>query len=174
MGFGGTPAKVKVVLVDYDPRWPRRFAEQRSQITAALGDRALAVDHIGSTSVPGLAAKPIVDICLTVADSADEPSYIPDLVATGFELRFREPTFHEHRFLRTTDRSVHVHVLTKGSSEIMRYLVFRDRLRSNAADRSLYEATKRELAQHDWPTVQHYADAKSEVVEEIIKRALEP
>ena len=88
MGFGGTPAKVKVVLVDYDPRWPRRFDEQRSQITAALGDRALAVDHIGSTSVPGLAAKPIVDICLTVADSADEPSYIPDLVATGFELRF--------------------------------------------------------------------------------------
>jgi GrpB-like predicted nucleotidyltransferase (UPF0157 family) len=167
----GEPEKVEVFVVDYDSEWPRRFELERAKITAAIGERALAVEHIGSTSVPGLAAKPIIDICLVVADSSDEASYVPELVAAGYELRVREPDFHEHRMLRTPAHDVHIHVFTVGSVEISRYLIFRDWLRRDDADRDLYASTKRALAQQDWPTMQHYAEAKSEVVEAILSRA---
>jgi len=168
---GAAPEKVAVVLVEYDPTWPRRFEFERQRIEAALGGRALSVEHIGSTSVVGLVAKPIIDICVVVEDSADEASYIPDLEAAGYELRVREPDWHEHRMLRTAAHDVHVHVFTRGSSEIDRHLVFRDRLRANAADRELYASTKWALAQQDWLTMQHYADAKTDVVEAILTSA---
>jgi GrpB-like predicted nucleotidyltransferase (UPF0157 family) len=167
----GDPEKLEILIVDYDPEWPRRFELEQAKITAALGERACAVDHIGSTAVPGLASKPIIDICLTVADSSDEASYVPDLVAAGYELRVREPDFHEHRMLRTPAHNVHVHVFTVGSLEISRYLILRDWLRIDDADRALYASTKRALARQDWPTMQHYAEAKSEVVESILSRA---
>lgn len=141
-------------------------------IVGALADRALAVDHIGSTSVPGLAAKPIIDICLTVADSADESAYLGNLIEVGYEIRVREPEFHQHRMVRSHARDVHVHVFTVGSSEIDRYLVFRDWLRRQPEDRALYARTKRDLAKQDWPSTQDYADAKTAVVEEIIRRAV--
>jgi GrpB-like predicted nucleotidyltransferase (UPF0157 family) len=162
---------VAIVLADYDPAWPQRFETERAKINEALGARALAVDHIGSTAVPGLAAKPVIDINLTVADSSDEPSYVPDLVAAGYRLHLREPGWHQHRMLRTPARDVQLHVLSAGSPEIARVLAFRDRLRTDASDRDLYAATKRALARRDWPTVQHYADAKSDVVEAILRRA---
>jgi GrpB-like predicted nucleotidyltransferase (UPF0157 family) len=170
--FIGGPEKVSIVVVDYDPRWPRRFEIERKKIVAALAERALAVDHIGSTSVPGLAAKPIIDICLTVADSSAEDSYLGDLLAAGYQLRVREPDFHEHRMVRSAAHDVNVHVFTRGSQEITRYLIFRDWLRHNDADRELYASTKRALAPQDWPTMQHYADAKTDVVEAIIRRAV--
>lgn len=160
-----------IVVLDYDPDWPARFASHQATICAALGTRAVRVEHIGSTSVPGLAAKPVVDVLLVVEDSADEASYLPDLEAAGYELRIREPDFHEHRMLRTPQRDVHLHVLSAGSPEIQRYLLLRDRLRADAADRALYELTKRELAQRSWPTMQHYAEAKGAVIEEIMARA---
>jgi GrpB-like predicted nucleotidyltransferase (UPF0157 family) len=131
----------------------------------------LAVEHIGSTSVPGLIAKPIIDILVVVADSSDEASYLPGLESAGYELRVREPDWHEHRMLRSSVRDVHVHVFTMGSSEIQRHLAFRDRLRRNAADRDLYASTKQALAQQNWPTTQHYADAKTDVVAAILARA---
>jgi GrpB-like predicted nucleotidyltransferase (UPF0157 family) len=167
------PENVEIIVVDYDPDWPRRFDLEHAKIAAALGERALAVEHIGSTSVPGLAAKPIIDICLTVADSSDEASYVPDLVAAGYELRVREPEFDEHRMLRTPAHDVHIHVFTVGSMEITRYLAFRDWLRSHDADRALYALTKRDLADQPWSTMQHNGEAKSEVVEAIISRAFE-
>lgn len=168
----GEPERVEINIVEYHPEWPRRFDAEREKIELALGERALAVEHIGSTSVPGFAAKPVIDICLAVADSSDEASYIPDLVAAGYELRVREPEFHAHRMLRTPARDVHLHVFTVGSTEIERYLVFRDWLRGNEDDRLLYARAKRALAQQEWPTMQHYAEAKSEVVELILSRAL--
>jgi len=171
---GGSPEKVAVVLVEYDATWPQRFELERQLITGALGTRARLVEHIGSTSVVGLAAKPIIDICVAVDDSSDEPSYVPDLEGVGYELRVREPDWHEHRMLRTMARDVHVHVFTIGSSEIDRHLAFRNRLRANDADRELYASTKRSLAQRDWPTMQHYADAKTDVVESILARAVRP
>jgi GrpB-like predicted nucleotidyltransferase (UPF0157 family) len=121
--------------------------------------------------VPGLAAKPIVDILLVVADSANESAYVPALEAAGYELRIREPEFHEHRMFRTPQRDIHLHVFTVGSTEIERCLLFRDRLRSNDADRERYEATKRVLAARSWDDMDAYATAKTEVVEEILAAA---
>ena len=108
---------------------------------------------------------------LVVADSADEPAYVPALEAAGYVLRIREPDWYEHRMFRRSDPGVHLHVFSPDCSEVERMLLFRDRLRSNEATVVLYERTKRELAQREWTYMQNYADAKSAVVEEIIARA---
>jgi GrpB-like predicted nucleotidyltransferase (UPF0157 family) len=160
-----------VRLAEADPGWAAQFARQKERIAAALGRRAVQIEHAGSTSVPGLAAKPVIDIVLVVTDSADEADYVPDLEAAGFVLRFREPDWQEHRFLSDQDPPVQVHVFSVGSSEVERMLLFRDRLRSRPDERELYERTKRQLAAQRWDYVQDYADAKSAVVEEIIARA---
>jgi len=160
-----------VELVDYDPTWPGLFAREAERIRAALGDRAILVEHTGSTSVPGLAAKPIIDITLGVPDSADEDAYAPALEAAGYVLRIREPDWYEHRVFKGPDTNVNVHVFSEGCPEIDRMLRFRDRIRESAADRELYERTKRELAAKEWTFVQDYADAKTAIVEEIVARA---
>lgn len=160
-----------IVIADYDPAWPGRYAEQAATIRAALGTRVRRLGHIGSTAVPGLAAKPLIDVLLVVDDPADEPSYLPALEAAGYELRIREPDFYQHRMLRTPARDVHVHVFAADSPEVERNLLLRDRLRRDDADRELYAATKRRLAAQDWPNMQRYADAKSTVIEAIIARA---
>ena len=161
-----------VELAEYDPEWPRVFRRVAADIRRALGDRVRLLEHAGSTSVPGLAAKPIIDIVLAVADSADETSYVPALEALGYVLRIREPEWFEHRVLKHTDPVVNLHVFTEGASEISKMLAFRDWLRRDDDDRQLYEQTKRELAAREWKYVQHYADAKTEVVEAIFARAL--
>jgi len=158
-------------LAEADPLWAAQYAVQDSRIRAALGPRAMQVEHVGSTSVPGLAAKPVIDIVLVVTDSADEAGYIPDLEAAGYQLQFREPDWYEHRFLRDHDPAVQVHVFSVECPEVQRLLLFRDRLRSRPDERELYQRTKRELAARQWAYVQHYADAKSDVVEGIIARA---
>lgn len=160
-----------IVLADYDPAWEDRFRREEAKIRRALGKAALSVEHIGSTSVPGLAAKPIVDILLVVEDSGDEASYLPAMEGAGYVLRVREPDFHEHRMFRTPEKDVHVHVYSSGSPEIGRYLLLRERLRADEGDRELYARTKRDLAREEWPSMQDYADAKTEVVEGIIARA---
>jgi len=160
-----------IVVADYDPVWPERFRQEEARIRAALGRTALSIEHIGSTSVPRLAAKPIVDILLVVEDSANEASYLPALEEAGYVLRVREPDFDEHRMLRTPQKDVHVHVFSAGSPEIRRYLLLRDRLRQDEGERELYAQTKRELASKDWPSVDHYAEAKTEIIEGIISRA---
>lgn len=169
--FIGGPEKVAIVVVDYDPSWPGRFAVERARIATALGPRSLAIEHVGSTAVPDLAAKPIIDICVVVADSADEGAYVPALEAAGYELRIREPALEEHRMLRTPEHDVHVHVFSEGAQEVGQYLALRDRLRRDETDRALYAATKRELAARDWPTMRHYSEAKSDVVDAILRRA---
>jgi GrpB-like predicted nucleotidyltransferase (UPF0157 family) len=160
-----------IVVMDYDPAWAERFRQEETKIRAALGEAALAIEHIGSTSVPGLAARPIVDILLVVEDSSDEASYVPALESAGYVLRVREPDFHEHRMFRTPAKDVHVHVFSPGSPEIKRYLLLRDHLRENDEDRELYVRTKRDLASKDWPSMDHYDEAKTEVIEGIITRA---
>ena len=120
--------------------------------------------------MPGLAAKPIIDIVLAVADSADESAYVPALEQAGYVLSIREPDWHEHRLLKGNDPTVNLHVFSHGSSEVERMVDFRDRLRTNEAERMLYERTKRELARREWTYVQDYADAKSQVVEAILAR----
>jgi GrpB-like predicted nucleotidyltransferase (UPF0157 family) len=162
------PLSGPIRIVDYDPDWPRQFELQAKKIKSVLGSVALGIEHVGSTSVPELPAKPIVDILVVVANSAHESEYVPALEAAGFKLRIREPGWHEHRMFQVPERNVNLHVFSTGCTEIERMLVFRDWLRSNASDRELYAGTKRALAQQDWKYIQNYADAKTAVIEEII------
>jgi len=168
-GIIGGHEKRSIQIVNYDESWPSKFEEHSKRIKIALGAVAVDVEHIGSTSVPGLAAKPIIDILLIVKDSGDESKYLKEMEAAGYHLRVREPDFHEHRMFRTANKDVHIHVLSHGSSEIDRYLVFRNHLRINYHDRNLYETTKRELATADWGNMNEYAKAKTQIVESIIR-----
>ncbi len=166
----GGREKRAIRVVDYDPTWPAIFGEVRRRVVDALGTRALRVEHIGSTAVPGLAAKPIVDVLVVVADVSDEAAYVPDLVDAGFELRSREPG---HRMMRTPGRDVHLHCYPPEVPQISAYLDLRDQLRRDAGDRELYATTKRALALRDWESMTHYAEAKSDVVAQILARARE-
>jgi GrpB-like predicted nucleotidyltransferase (UPF0157 family) len=159
-------------LAPYDPAWPALFEREASRIRQVLGAHVVILEHVGSTSVRGLSAKPIIDILLVVADASDEPGYVPALEAVGYRLVIREPGWHEHRLLKGPDTDVNVHAFSSGSGEVHRMLAFRDRLRTHAEERAAYEAMKRVLAAREWAYVQGYADAKGEVVEAIIARAL--
>jgi GrpB-like predicted nucleotidyltransferase (UPF0157 family) len=159
-----------ILLAPYDPAWPQHYHRLETRIREALGTRAVLVEHVGSTSVPALSAKPIIDVVMAVGDSADERAYVPALEQAGFVLKIREPDWFEHRMLKAFDPEANIHVFSRGCDEIGRMLAFRDRLRSHDGDRILYETTKRELAARTWKHVQNYADAKSEVVREILSR----
>lgn len=160
-----------VSLHDYDSRWPEAFAREEERIRRTLGDGVLRLEHIGSTSVPGLVAKPRIDILLVVSDPAHEAGYAPALHAAGYTLRIREPDWHEHRLFNGPETHVNLHVFGPDSPEIERLLRFRDRLRSHSADRECYAAAKRELAARHWRHMQDYADAKANVIEAILRRA---
>jgi GrpB-like predicted nucleotidyltransferase (UPF0157 family) len=160
-----------VVISDYDPDWPEWYAAEEARIRSILGDRVQRLEHVGSTSVPGLPAKPLIDIVLEVEDSAEEPAYVPDLEASGYALRIREPEWFEHRLLKGPERDINVHVFSAGCPEVSRMLLFRDWLRANAADRELYAEAKRQLASRPWKYMQQYADSKTAVVNEIMARA---
>jgi GrpB-like predicted nucleotidyltransferase (UPF0157 family) len=172
IGGSVTPHNAAIALSAYDPDWPAQYEGEATKIRAALCKRALVLQHVGSTSIPGLCAKPIIDILLAVADSADEAAYVPDLTAQGYRLHLREPDWEQHRVMKGEAPAVNLHVFTIGSGEISRMLGFRDRCRSHPEERRLYEKTKRTLAAQTWRHVQHYANAKSEVVEAIIARAM--
>lgn len=168
---GGSPQTGPILIVDYDPAWPRLFQREAGRVRAALGDRIVSLEHVGPTSVPGLAAKPRIDMLLVVANSVDESAYVPVLEAAGYVLHIREPDWYEHRMFNGPDTAINLHVFSPGCPEIERMLLFRDWLRGNPSDRQLYERTKQELARQDWKYVQNYADAKTVVVEEILARA---
>jgi GrpB-like predicted nucleotidyltransferase (UPF0157 family) len=162
-----------IPFVEYDARWPGLYAGEERRIRAVLGDRVVRIEHTGSTSVPGLAAKPIIDITMTVADVTDERAYAADLDAAGYVLRVREsePEWWDHRMFRGSDPKVNLHVFSDACSEIDRMVGFRDWLRTHDDDRRLYEQTKRDLIGRQWQNVQQYADAKTDVVEAIAARA---
>jgi len=164
------PRAVWVELSDYDPDWPARFEARATELRAVLGDRARLIEHIGSTSVPGLAAKPVIDIVVGIDDPDDEPAYLPDLEAIGYELQVREP---QHRCLRIgePDAPVNLHCYPPEHPETRKYLVFRDRLRADENDRRSYEAAKRSLADREWRDMNYYAEAKTPVIDEILERA---
>lgn len=169
----GEPEKLtgRVIVVDYDPAWPEQFRREAGRIRRVLGNRVEALEHVGSTSVPGLAAKPVIDLVLVVADSADEDAYLPPLERAGYRLRIREPGWHEHRMLKGPDAAANLHVFSAGCPEVARMLLFRDWLRVHDDDREAYAAVKRELAARKWTYLQNYADAKTPVVEAILARA---
>jgi len=160
-----------VTLHEYDPEWPVLYRREEERIRGAVGELIVLLEHVGSTSVPGLCAKRVIDILLVVPDSSDEPSYVPVLTEAGYRLVIREPEWHEHRLFKGPDTDVNLHVFSPGSTEIARMLKFRNRLRGNDADRELYANTKRELAKRTWKYMQNYADAKNVVIDDILTRA---
>ncbi len=165
------PLAQRIEIVEYDPEWPQLFEQEAGRVRSILGERVVLLEHVGSTSVPGLAAKPRIDMLLVVPDSSDEPAYVAPLEAAGYRLVIREPDWHQHRVFKGPDTDVNLHVFSPGCVEILRMLSFRDWLRTHPEDRQEYERAKRELAGKDWKYTQNYADAKSEVVEKILARA---
>jgi ribA/ribD-fused uncharacterized protein len=164
----GGREKRAITIVPYDPAWPVRYRCERDRIVKALGDNAIRVEHVGSTAVPGLAAKPIVDIQVSVADVEKEDTYLPQLEAAGYHLRVRQP---DHRMLRTAAVDVHVHICSAGSRWERDHLLFGDWLRVTPADRDAYELLKRDLATRDWFDMNQYAEAKGDLIDEILGRA---
>ncbi len=158
----------RIVLVPSDPRWPEVYAAVRARVLDALGPAARSVDHVGSTSVPGLAAKPVIDVVVTVNDPEDEAAYVPALAAAGFAVAVREPDWYHHRCLKATDPWVNLHVFPDGCVEVDRMRWFRDRLRAHPDERERYQAAKEALAARRWDEVQDYADAKTGVVASIM------
>lgn len=165
------PLQAPIELRNYDPAWPRLYRREAARIRSVLGDQVVRLEHVGSTSVPGLAAKPIVDLVLEVPDAAEEAAYLPAMEAAGYVLRLREPDWHQHRLFKGPDSDINLHVFSAASPETDRMVRFRDRLRAKPADRELYLGTKRELAARAWTYVQQYADAKTAVIAEILARA---
>lgn len=160
-----------IQIIDYQSNWSDLFHQEAKCIRQILGSTILALDHIGSTAVPGLAAKPIIDIDLSVADSADERSYLPLLEAAGYQLIIREPDWQQHRMLKGPGTDINLHVWTLGSVEAQRHLLFRDWLRANADDRLRYSQLKKMLANQDFKYMSEYNDAKSALIHEIYDRA---
>ena len=166
------PLRGRIELREYGDAWPVLYAREEERLRRVLGDRVVRVEHAGSTAVPGLPAKPIVDIVLEVPDTRNEATYVPDLEAAGYLLTIREPDWFEHRLFQGPDTDVNLHVFSQACSEVDRMLVFRDWLRRHAPDRDRYLRSKRRLAERAWEYVQDYADAKSEVVGEVMRSAL--
>lgn len=165
-----TPLDGHIVLVEYDQNWPTMYEAEAIHIRTALGEKALVLEHIGSTSVPGLIAKPCIDILLGVLDSANEDAYVPALEAHGFVLRRREPDWNEHRAFKSVRTNVNLHVWSASSPEVGRHIAFRDWLRAHEDDRQLYADTKRTLAKQHFEVMNDYAEAKNEVVQRIQAR----
>jgi GrpB-like predicted nucleotidyltransferase (UPF0157 family) len=165
----GPPASETVAIVSYNPQWPRRYDALSAEVRAALGDAVLDIEHVGSTSVEGLAAKDVIDIDLTVADPRREDLYVPSLEHIGYVLVIREPSFHEHRCLRFDDPRVNLHVFGPDCPESIRHRMFRDWLRAHPADRALYEKAKR-AAIPGGENVMDYNARKQSVIRDIYDR----
>lgn len=170
---GDRPAEVtaSITVSPYNPQWPATYAREEARIRAALGTRAHAVEHVGSTAVPGLPAKDRVDIDLIVADPAAEDAYVPALATAGYTLRTREPHWHEHRCLWNADHSVNLHVFGPDCDEFLRHVIFRDWLRAHPDDRRRYAARKFQVAAEHPLSMAHYVAGKGEIVIEILRRA---
>lgn len=165
------PLTAPIEVPDYDPSWPNSYEREAARIRSILGERVVRIEHVGSTSVRGLAAKPIIDIALEVPDSTDEAAYVPDMEAAGYVLRIREDDWFQHRLFKVPDMNINLRYvlrrLRRGGSNARL-----PRLAAYQCRRSeLYARTKRELATRDWKYMQQYADAKTAVVREIMARA---
>ncbi|MDJ0315816.1 GrpB family protein [Arthrobacter antibioticus] len=170
----GAGPSLQLEIAEWNDAWPGQFQLLAQKIEEALGWRALVIEHVGSTSVPDLPAKPIIDIDLIVADPNDEAAYVPALERAGFELRVREPWWFGHRVLRYSEPACHLHVFGYDSPEVIKHRIFRDWLRANIDDRVLYADTKREAAALSRAAGEHsmqYNARKEIVIKKIYRRA---
>ena len=165
----GKPSIESIEVVRYDPNWPILFQQLEQDVRMVLNETALGIEHVGSTAVPGLAAKPVIDIDLTVADSADEKSYVPQLESLGYDLCVREPNWHEHRCFRLAEPRVNLHVFSPDCPETVRHIMFREWLKGHPDDRKLYERAKLESLPGA-KYVTEYNARKQPVIREIYER----
>ncbi|KAA8649347.1 GrpB family protein [Aspergillus tanneri] len=164
----------KIEIVEPDPSWPQRYQLLKSRIETALGSRVVAITHIGSTSVPGLPAKDVVDIDLTVIDPTDETSYVPLLEDVGFQFRTRERSWHQHRFFSCYEPTANLHIFGPDCPEVVRHCLLRDWLIKCTEDRELYAQTKRQAAEETIKAGERHAKynlRKQPVIREILERA---
>jgi GrpB-like predicted nucleotidyltransferase (UPF0157 family) len=166
----GDQPQREVVVVPYDEAWRASFARADAMVRGALGERVLALEHVGSTAVPGLAAKPVIDADLTVVDSGDETAYVPALEAAGFHLRVREPDWEQHRVLTIESPPTNLHVFSPGAREPQRHALFRDWLRSHPEEREAYAALKVELGRRGFSDSMDYNNHKAELVYDMYER----
>ncbi|GFF45919.1 UPF0157 protein BH1888 [Aspergillus udagawae] len=169
-----TRPQIPIEIVDYDPSWPTAFASIAERIKSALGPKALTVNHVGSTSVPGLPAKAIIDVDLVVPDPTAEDDYVPALQAAGFQFLFREPNWYQHRFFWLAEPYANLHVFGPGATELSRHQQFREWLIAHPEDRELYVRAKRDAAKQsreNGESVQEYNFRKENAIEEIMVRA---
>ena len=161
-----------IVVADYDPAWTELYEREAARIRDLLGATLMSIEHVGSTSVPGLAAKPVIDINLVVPDSADETAYLLQLQSADYRLIVREPNWHEHRLFKGPDTNINLHVFSPGCPEVIRMRVLRDWLRKHRDDRDLYARTKKSLADGRLDDIRVYTTAKDAIIDEIYGRAL--
>ncbi len=168
-------SQTPIRLADYDPEWPERFEQEAARIREAAGDHLLALEHIGSTAVPGLAAKPVVDMLGGTETLADADACVGPLEAIGYEyVPELEAELPERRYFRRTAdgrHTHHLHVVEVGSEFFERHRDFRDYLRDHPEAAARYEALKRELAAEHRHDVAAYTEGKSDFVAEIEARA---
>lgn len=162
-----------IEIVEPDPAWPTTFEFLASRIRDALGPVAVSVAHVGSTSVPGLPAKAVIDIDLVVLDPTDEAAYVPALETAGFQFVLREPKWYEHRFFGLLEPYTNLHVFGPNSPEPVRHAMFRDWLKTHPEDREIYTAVKRESAaasREAGENVTQYNARKNAVIKDILAR----
>ncbi|MCA1713112.1 MAG: GrpB family protein [Actinobacteria bacterium] len=176
-GFEGTSGSERpsdgIVVVEYDPQWPQRYDDWRARLIDHLGQAVLRIEHVGSTSVPGLPAKPIIDIQISVADLAAEDAYVPGIEAAGVQLRSRDAFHRYFRPFADRPREVHVHVCQTGSAWERDHLLFRDHLRAHPEARAAYATVKRQAAARWSDDGFAYNDTKTEVILDILTAARE-
>ncbi len=170
----GAVPEVHLVLREYDQTWPDAYGVIAQRVRDALGFRVLSLEHVGSTTIPGMPAKPIIDLDLIVADPDREDAYLPDLQAAGFVLRIREPWWYRHRMLRLDEPAANLHVFGCESPEPLRHRIFRDWLRLHSEERVLYAGAKSDAmtaATSRGEDVTQYNERKSKILREIYVRA---
>jgi GrpB-like predicted nucleotidyltransferase (UPF0157 family) len=170
----GSESAERVSILAADPTWADTYRGIARTVREALGTTAISIEHIGSTSVPGLDAKPIIDIDVIVRDPGDEQRYVPALERCGFDLIVREPWWYQHRCFRLAHPACNLHVFPVDCPESARHAIFRDWLRSHPDDRALYAETKRDAAAATTAAqgrTMDYNARKQAVVREIYGRA---
>jgi len=162
-----------IEVVPYDPAWPDRFQEVADELAALFGDEIVAIHHIGSTAVPSLAAKPIVDLCVEVRDLARVDAFDAEMVRRGYLVRGEAGIAGRRFFVKGTEevRSHHVHTYQVGHAEVERHLVFRDYLIAHPAEAALYGRVKEEAARRFPHDIEGYMEAKKDLILDRIQKA---
>ena len=169
------PSTIPIEVVPYDPRWPELYELEKASLLPAFGDSLCCIEHIGSTAVPGLAAKPVIDILAGVRSLLEAPIFIPALLALGYEyIQKHEAVFPERRYLHKIvngRHTHHLHIVEPESDFFKVQILFRDYLRTHPQDATRYADLKYHLAQKYRNDREAYTDGKSQLIQEILRAA---